>query len=80
MLLLTASQAKANLYRLVDQATESRQPIIIVGKRNSAVLVAEKDWQAIQETMFLLSIPGMRKFIRGAKKVPPSKSAKKLTW
>jgi PHD/YefM family antitoxin component YafN of YafNO toxin-antitoxin module len=64
----------------MDLAAQSHQPIIIVGKRNSAVLVSEEDWQAIHETMFLLSIPGMRKSTRGAKKVPLSKSAKKLNW
>jgi prevent-host-death family protein len=77
---ITVTEARANLYRLIDLAAESNQPIIIAGKRNSAVLVSERDWQAIQETMFLLSIPRIRKSIRGAKKVPLSKSAKKLNW
>ena len=80
MTLLTASQARANLYHLIDQAAESHQPILIVGKRTSAVLVAESDWQAIQETMYLLSIPGMRKSIRDGMAEPLSKSAKKLDW
>jgi antitoxin YefM len=77
---LTASKARANLYRLIDQTAESHQPIIIAGKRSSAVLVSEEDWQAIQETMFLLSIPGMRKSIRDAMAEPLSKSAKELNW
>ena len=61
---LTASEARANLYRLIDEAAESHVPIRITGKRNSAVLVSEKDWAAVQETMYLLSIPGMRESIR----------------
>jgi antitoxin YefM len=77
---LTASEARANLYRLIDQAAESHQPIVIAGKRSSAVLVSEEDWQAIQETMFLLSIPGMRKSIRDAMAEPLAKSAKELNW
>ena len=80
MAVLTASEARANLYRLIDQAAESHQPIVIAGKRSSAVLVSEEDWQAIQETMFLISIPGMRKSIRDAMSEPLSKSTKELTW
>jgi prevent-host-death family protein len=53
MTTLTASEARANLYRLIDQAAESHQPIHIAGKRTSAVLLAAEDWQAIQETLFL---------------------------
>jgi prevent-host-death family protein len=75
---ITASQAKTNLSGLIDQTTESHLPIIIAGKRKSAVLVSEEDWQAIQETVFLLSIPGMGKSIRNAKKVPLSESIKEL--
>ena len=80
MAVLTASEARANMYRLIDQAAESHQPIVIAGKRSSAVLVSEEDWQAIQETMFLVSIPGMRKSIRAAMAEPLAKSIKELTW
>lgn len=80
MAVLTASEARANLYRLIDQAAESHQPILIAGKRSSAVLIAEEDWQAIQETLFLLSIPGMRKSIRDGMAEDLTKSAKELTW
>ena len=78
MAILTASDARANLYRLIDQAAESHEPILIAGKRSSAVLVAEEDWKAIQETMYLLSVPGMRESIRGAMAEPLAKSAKEL--
>ena len=61
---LSASEARANLYRLIDEAAESHVPIRITGKRNSAVLVSEDDWASVQETMYLLSIPGMRESIR----------------
>lgn len=46
---LTASEARANLYRLMDQTAESHQPVTIVGKRNDSVLVSAEDWQAIQQ-------------------------------
>jgi prevent-host-death family protein len=80
MTVLTASKARASLYRLIDQAAESHQPIFIAGKRASAVLISEEDWQAIQETMYLLSIPGMRESIREGMAEPLSKSAKALDW
>ena len=80
MTVLTASAARANLYRLIDQATESHQPIVIAGKKSSAVLVSVEDWAAIQETVNLLSVPGMRESIRKAMAEPLSKSARALKW
>jgi antitoxin YefM len=80
MSVLTASEARANLYRLIDQAADSHEPILIAGKRSSAVLVSEEDWKAIQETMYLLSMPGMRKSIREAMAEPLAASAKELLW
>ena len=77
---LTASEARANLYRLIDQAAESHEPISISGKRANAVLIAESDWNAMQETLYLLSIPGMRKSIRQSLKTPLSKCSPKLNW
>lgn len=60
---LTASEARANLYRLIDETAESHKPVLITGKRNDAVLLSAEDWSAIQETLYLLSVPGMRKSI-----------------
>ncbi|MDD5089913.1 MAG: type II toxin-antitoxin system Phd/YefM family antitoxin [Candidatus Wallbacteria bacterium] len=80
MTTLTASRARAMLYKLIDQASETHDPVQITGKRNSAVLVSEEDWNAIQETLYLLSIPGMRSSIRRGLKTPVSKCSKKLPW
>jgi len=80
MATLTASEARANLYRLIDQTAESHQPIHIAGKRTSAVLVATEDWDAIQETLYLLSIPGMRESIKEGMAEPLGKSTKELKW
>ncbi len=77
---LTASEARANLYRLMDQAAQSHQPIHISGKRTSAVLLAAEDWQAIQETLYLLSVPGMRESIQQAMAEPLASSATELDW
>jgi antitoxin YefM len=77
---LTASEARANLYRLIDQTAESHQPIHITGKRTSAVLLAAEDWQAIQETLHLLSVPGMAASIKEGMAEPLAESAKALDW
>ncbi len=80
MTTLTASEARSNLYRLIDQAAESHKPIMISGKRANAVLVSEEDWSAIQETLHLLAIPNMRESIKDAMAEPLSKSKKALKW
>jgi len=80
MTTLSASQARANLYRLMDQAAESHQPIVISGKRSNSVLIAEEDWDAIQETLFLLSIPGMRESIKTGMTDPLDACATELDW
>ena len=80
MTTLTASEARANLYRLIDEAAESHQPIHIAGKRTSAVLLSSEDWEAIQETLYLLSIPGMRESIKAGMAEHLGKSAKGLKW
>lgn len=56
--------------KLLDQAASSHEPIQITGKRSNAVLISEEDWRSIQETLHLLSIPGMRGFIREGLKAP----------
>ncbi len=59
-----ATEARSRLYALIDEATDTHQPIVITGKRGNAVLLAEEDWKAINETLHLLSVPGMRESIR----------------
>ena len=77
---LSASEARANLYRLMDETAASHVPVMISGKRTNAVLIAEEDWSAIQETLYLLSVPGMRESIKAGMAEPLSKSAKALKW
>ena len=77
---LTASEARANLYRIIDETAESHQPILISGKRSSAVLMSAEDWSAIQETLYLLAVPGMRESIKEGMAEPLAESAKALTW
>ena len=77
---LKTSVARANFYRLMDEAAESHQPIIITGKRSSAVLISSEDWSAIQETLCLLSVPGMRESIKEGMAESLAESAQELDW
>lgn len=77
---ITATEARTNLYRLIDETATSHQPILISGKRNKAVLIAEEDWAAIQETLFLLSVPGMRESIREGMDAPVDECDEGLDW
>lgn len=77
---ISASEARANLYRLIDETAASHQPLLISGKRNKAVLVSEEDWQAIQETLYLLSVPGMRESIREGMETPLDRCDEDLDW
>ena len=77
---IPVTQARSRLYQLVDDAAASHVPVQITGKRSSAVLVSEDDWRSIQETLFLLSIPGMRESIRKGLREPLSKSKTELSW
>ena len=80
MTTITATKARAKLYQLVADTAESHVPIQITGKRNNAVLVSEDDWRSIQETLYLLSIPGMRESIRAGLGELLSKTSTKLGW
>lgn len=80
MTTLTASEARANLYRLMDQVAESHQPITISGKRNDAVLISAEDWRATQETLHLLAVRGMRESIKEGMAEPADDCAKEPGW
>ena len=80
MNILKATEARTNLYNLIDETAESHQPIVITGKRNNAVLIAEEDWNAINETLFLVSIPGMRESIKEGLETDISECSEDLDW
>ena len=80
MTIMTATAARTNLYNLIDRTKEFHEPIIISGKRNNAVLISEDDWNSIQETLYLCSIPGMRESILEASEESLEESLKELDW
>ena len=80
MTILNATEARSKLYSLIDEAADTHQPIVITGKRANAVLVSEDDWNAIAETLHLLSVPGMRESIKEGMSQDISECSKKLDW
>lgn len=80
MTTLNATEARSKLYNLIDETAETHQPIVITGKRKNAVLLAEEDWNAINETLFLLSVPGMRESVREGLAESLNDCEKSLDW
>ena len=77
---ISVTNARQNLYNLIDETGDSHEPIYITGKRKNAVLISEEDWKAMEETMYLLSVPGMRESIREGLKTPISKCTTEIKW
>lgn len=80
MTTVNATEARAQLYTLIDETTASHQPIMIKGKRSNAILLSEEDWNAINETLYLVSIPGMRESIIKGMQTPVSDCSQELDW
>lgn len=80
MTVIKVTKARSKLYQLIDEVTSSHEPVLISGKRTNAVLISEDDWNAIQETLYLISIPGMRESIREGLKTPVEECSEELDW
>jgi antitoxin YefM len=80
MTTINISEARSRLYKLVDETNESHEPVLITGKRGNAVLVSEGDWRAIQETLHLVSIPGMRESIQEGLQTPVDECSEEPGW
>ncbi|HET6340937.1 MAG TPA: type II toxin-antitoxin system Phd/YefM family antitoxin [Gemmatimonadota bacterium] len=80
MKMISATEARRLLYRLLDEVTVTSEPVQITGKRGSAVLLSEADWRSIQETLYLLSIPGMRESILEGMAESLEDSVEELDW
>lgn len=80
MAILTATEARANLYKLLDEVAQTHKPVLITGKRTNAVLIAEEDWRSIEETLYLLGIPGMRESILEGLATPVDECETEVEW
>lgn len=80
MTTIPVTNARKDLYKLIDQVNQEATALTITGKRGNAVLVGEDDWKAIQETLYLESIPGMRDSLLAARQEPLSEGSTELPW
>ena len=80
MTTVNVTEARANLYKLIDDASVSHEPVVITGKRGNAVLLAEGDWNAINETLYLLSVPGLRESIIEGMQENLDETSTELEW
>jgi prevent-host-death family protein len=80
MTTISVTEARKNLYRLLDELAKSHKPVHISSKRGDAVLISADDWESVQETLHLLSIPGMRESIKAGLNTPIKDCKEKLEW
>ena len=77
---MTVSQARSNIYKIMDETSQTHQPIMITGKRNNVVMISEEDWNAIEETLYLNSVTGMADSIKEAMDAPDSEFSEDIEW
>lgn len=77
---ITASQARSDIYNLIDETAQSHEPIIITGKRHNAVMVSQEDWRAIEETLYLTAVPKLADSIQEAMNAPDSEYSESVEW
>jgi len=78
--IISVSQARADIYNLMDRTAQTHEPIIITGKRNNVVMISQEDWEAIEETLYLNSIPNLSKSIQDAMKADDSEFCEDIEW
>jgi antitoxin YefM len=78
--MIPVNEAQQKLQDLIESVTQSHQPIIISGQGSNAVLLSEADWVAVQETLYLMSVPGMRESIREGLATPIEECDRELKW
>lgn len=78
--ILSATQARSDIFNLIDETANSHEPVVITGKRNNVVMVSQEDWNAIQETLYLNSIPNMRESIIEGMNTPIEDCSEDIEW
>ena len=76
---VNATTARQGFFRLMDEAAESHTPVLVTGRRNNTVLMSEEDYRSIQETLYLVSVPGLREDILAGLEEPTEKMATRHT-
>jgi prevent-host-death family protein len=78
--MIPVNEAQKQLQSLIDAVSQSHQPVVIAGQHSNAVLLSEADWASVQETLYLLSVPGMRESIREGMATPIEACSQDLEW
>jgi antitoxin YefM len=78
--MIPVNEAQQQLQKLIDEVSQSHQPIVIAGQSSNAILLSESDWSSLQETLYLISIPGMRESIQEGLATPTEECSKELEW
>lgn len=77
---ISIDEAQQQLAALIESVSQSHQPIVISGQHGNAVLLSESDWASVQETLYLLSVPGMRESIQAGMATPIEECDRELEW
>ena len=78
--IISATQIKSNIYNIIDETAITHEPILITGKKNNAVIISQEDWSAIEETIYLNSIPNMAKTIQEMINMDNNEFSEKIVW
>ena len=77
---MSVSQVRSDIYNIMDETSQTHEPILITGKRNNVVMLSQEDWNAIEETLFLNNIPNMVSSIQESKSAPDSEFSDTVEW
>jgi len=77
---MSVSQVRADIYNVMDETSQSHEPILITGKRNNVVMLSEEDWNAIEETLYLNAMPDMAASIQESMKESDSEFSETIEW
>lgn len=78
--IMSVSQVRADIYNIMDETAQTHEPILITGKRNNVVMISQEDWNAIEETLYLNSIPNMVSSIQDSMNAPDSEFSEDIEW
>jgi len=78
--IMSVSQVRANIYNIMDETAQTHEPILITGKRNNVVMISQEDWNAIEETLYLNTIPNMVSSIQESMNAPDSEFSETIEW
>ena len=78
--IMSVSQVRKDIYNVMDETAQTHEPILITGKRNNVVMLSQEDWNAIEETLYLNSIPNMASSIQESMSADDSEFSEDIEW